>query len=83
MCETYNLIFLDSDEINKVYNSKTLLMDAYDNKLGIFDERKLPNAIFSIDKECLGEKVLLIYGSEDNRFITNRAYDLIFSFKSN
>ena len=23
LCETYNLIFLDSDEINKVYNSKT------------------------------------------------------------
>ena len=35
-------------------------MDAYDNKLGIFDERKIySNAIFFIDNECLGEKVII------------------------
>ena len=54
-------------------------MDAYDSKLGIFEEKKIySNAIFSIDECCIGEKILLFYGSEDNRFITNRAYDLIF-----
>ena len=44
----------------------------------LMKEKIYSNAIFSLDECCIGEKVLLIYGSEDNRFITNRAYDLIF-----
>ena len=53
-------------------------MDAYDNKLGIFEEKKIySNAIFSIDENCISEQVLLFFGSKDNRFITNRAYDFI------
>ncbi len=66
--------------INEMYNSKNfLLMDAYDDKLGInSDEKIYSNAIFSLDENCLSEKMLLFFGSKDNRFITNRAYDLIF-----
>ena len=57
-------------------------MDAYDSKLGIFEEKKIySNAIFSLDECCIGEKILLFFGSKDNRFITNRAYDLIFFFQ--
>ena len=54
-------------------------MDAYDSTLGIFDEEKIySNAIFSLDDDYLNEKMLIFFGSGDNRFITNRAYDLIF-----
>ena len=32
-------------------------MDAYDNKLGIFEEKKVySNAIFSLDESCISEK---------------------------
>ena len=36
---------------------------------------------FSLDDDYLNEKMLIFFGSGDNRFITNRAYDLIFFFK--
>ena len=80
LCQSFNLIYLPYEEIKKIYNSKNfLLMDAYDSKLGIFEEKKIySNAIFSLDECCIGEKILLFFGSKDNRFITNRAYDLIF-----
>ena len=80
LCEDFNLIYLPSEDINKIYNSKNfLLMDAYDSTLGIFDEEKIySNAIFSLDDDSLNEKMLIFFGSGDNRFITNRAYDLIF-----
>ena len=80
LCQSFSLIYLPCEEIKKIYNSKNfLLMDAYDSKLGIFEEKKIySNAIFSLDECCIGEKILLFFGSKDNRFITNRAYDLIF-----
>ena len=79
-CEEFKLIHMNIKNINKMYNSKNfLLMDAYDDKLGInSDEKIYSNAIFSLDENCLSEKMLLFFGSKDNRFITNRAYDLIF-----
>ncbi len=80
MCKDFDLIYLKSENLKRIYNSKNfLLMDAYDNKLGIFEEKKIySNAIFSIDENCISEQILLFFGSKDNRFITNRAYDLIF-----
>lgn len=80
LCQTFDLLYLPSENINKIFNFKNfLLMDAYDDKIGIFKEKKIySNAIFSLDETRVGEKVLLFFGSEDNRFITNRAYDLIF-----
>ena len=80
LCQSFSLIYLPYEEIKKIYNSKNfLLMDAYDSKLGIFEEKKIySNAIFSLDECCIGEKILLFFGSKDNRLITNRAYDLIF-----
>ncbi|MAW97417.1 MAG: hypothetical protein CL571_01000 [Alphaproteobacteria bacterium] len=79
-CKEFKLIHMNIKNINKMYNSKNfLLMDAYDDKLGInSDEKIYSNAIFSLDENCLSEKMLLFFGSKDNRFITNRAYDLIF-----
>ena len=80
MCKDFDLIYLKSENLKRIYNSKNfLLMDAYDNKLGIFEEKKFIRTLFfSIDENCISEQVLLFFGSEDNRFITNRAYDLIF-----
>ena len=45
----------------------------------LMKEKIYSNAIFSIDDDYLNEKMLIFFGSGDNRFITNRAYDLIFS----
>ena len=80
LIQNFDLIFLSSENINKIYNSENfLLMDAYDKKIGILEEKNIySNAIFSLAEDCLNEKILLFFGSEDNRFITNRAYDLIF-----
>ena len=71
---------MDADLIDKMYNTKNfLLMDAYDLKLRPFiNEQIYSNAIFSLAENCLSEKMLLYFGSKDNRFITDRAYDLIF-----
>ena len=79
-CKEYDLIKMDADQIDKMYNTKNfLLMDAYDLKLRPFiNEQIYSNAIFSLDENCLSEKMLLYFGSKDNRFITDRAYDLIF-----
>ena len=79
-CEEFKLKYMNINNINKMYNSKNfLLMDAYDDKLAIYSNEKIySNAIFSLDENCLSEKMLLFFGSKDNRFITNRAYDLIF-----
>ena len=79
-CQDFDLLSLNESHIEKIYNAKNfLLMDAYDEKLGILqNEHIYSNAIFSLDEDCFNEKTLLFFGSKDNRFITNRAYDLIF-----
>ena len=60
-CEEFKLIHMNIKNINEMYNSKNfLLMDAYDDKLGInSDEKIYSNAIFSLDENCLSEKMLL------------------------
>jgi len=79
-CQDFDLLSLNESHIEKIYNTKNfLLMDAYDEKLGILQNENIySNAIFSLDEDCFNEKTLLFFGSKDNRFITNRAYDLIF-----
>ena len=42
LCEDFNLIYLPSEDINKIYNSKNfLLMDAYDSKAWNFKKKNL------------------------------------------
>ena len=38
----------------------------------------MSNAIFSLDIEILNSPMLLVYGSKDNHFLSNKAFDLIF-----
>ena len=78
-CSEYNLLFLEESKIEKIYNCKnSLIMDAADQKLGIVEEQNIySNAIFSLDEKIFDNQALIFFGSKDNRFITNRAYDLI------
>ena len=78
-CSEFNLLFLEESKIEKIYNCKnSLIMDATDQKLGIVEEQNIhSNAIFSLDEKIFDNKALIFFGSKDNRFITNRAYDLI------
>ena len=78
-CSEYNLLFLEESKIEKIYNCKnSLIMDAVDQKLGIVEEQNIySNAIFSLDEKIFDNQALIFFGSKDNRFITNRAYDLI------
>ena len=79
VCKEFNLLFLKESKIEKIYNCKnSLIMDAIDEKLEIVEERNIySNAIFSLDEKIFDNKALIFFGSRDNRFITNRAYDLI------
>ena len=78
-CKEFNLLFLKESKIEKIYNCKnSLIMDATDEKLEIVEEQNIySNAIFSLDEKIFDNKALIFFGSKDNRFITNRAYDLI------
>ena len=78
-CSEFNLLFLKESKIEKIYNCKnSLIMDATDQKLGIVEEQNIySNAIFSLDEKIFDNQALIFFGSKDNRFITNRAYDLI------
>ncbi len=80
LCQEYDLIYMMESKIEKIYNCKnSLIMDATDQKLGIYEDQNIySNAIFSIDEKVFENKSLIFFGSNDNRFITNRAYDLIF-----
>ena len=80
LCEENDLLFLNENKIEKIYNCKnSLIMDATDQKLVIVEEQNIySNAIFSLDEKIFESKSLIFFGSKDNRFITNRAYDLIF-----
>ena len=81
LSDKFNLIFLDADEVNKIYHSKNhLVMDAVAEDSIIFKELKkkvYSNAIFSLDKKITKFFPFLIFGSKDRHFIDNRAYDLI------
>ena len=80
LCKEYKLLFLKENKIEKIYNCKnSLIMDATDQELEIIEEQNIySNAIFSLDEKIFDNKSLIFFGSKDNRFITNRAYDLIF-----
>ena len=51
--------------------------------MGTNGKQSTINAIFSIDEKVFENKSLIFFGSNDNRFITNRAYDLIFFLSKN
>ena len=84
LCEKNNLIFLDIDKAQKIYSSKNhFIMDAVENKIDLYKELKkkiVSNAIFSLDIPKLKSFPLLVFGSNDKHFVSNRAYDLILFF---
>ena len=56
-------------------------MDAVDENLNLFsdfDSKIYSNAIFSLNVNKLNTPMLLVYGSVDNHFLSNKAFDLIF-----
>ena len=75
------IIISDSDEISKIYSPNGfLIMDAADKNLNFFNNIKnkiYSNAIFSLNKNLFNTQSLLVFGSKDNHFIANKAYDLI------
>ena len=81
LCKKYNLIFLETSSIDKIYKSKGhLVMDAVDNKSPIYnklDKVINSNAIFSLDLSLLKDFPFLFFGSKDKHFVSHRAYDLI------
>ena len=78
----FDLIFKDEKTIRQVFDcNKYLILDAVDEKLNLFsnyDSKIYSNAIFSFDKNILNSPMLLVYGSIDNHFLSNKAFDLIF-----
>ena len=60
-------------------------MDAVDDSSGLYNSSNnkiISNAIFSFDKKLLSDFPLLVFGSYDKHFISNRAYDLILFLSS-
>ncbi len=78
----FDLIFKDEKTIRQVFDcNKYLILDAVDEKLNLFsnyDSKIYSNAIFSFDENILNSPMLLVYGSIDNHFLSNKAFDLIF-----
>ena len=81
LCKKYNLIFLETRDVDKIYKSKGhLVMDAVDNKSPIHNKLGKvvnSNAIFSLDLSLLKDFPFLFFGSKDRHFVSHRAYDLI------
>ena len=77
----YNLIFLEKKEVNKYYRlNNHFIMDAVDDTKILYKNAKkkiYSNAIFSLNIKSLDFFPLLIFGSIDKHFVSNRAYDLI------
>ena len=80
--QKFDLIFKDEKTIRQVFDcNKYLILDAVDENLNLFsdcDSKIYSNAIFSFDKDVLNSPMLLVYGSIDNHFLSNKAFDLIF-----
>ena len=78
----FDLIFKDEKIIRQVFDcNKYLILDAVDENLNLFcnhDSKIYSNAIFSFDENILNSPMLLVYGSIDNHFLSNKAFDLIF-----
>ena len=78
----FDLIFKDEKTIRQVFDcNKYLILDAVDENLNLFcnhDSKIYSNAIFSFDENILNSPMLLVYGSIDNHFLSNKAFDLIF-----
>ena len=80
--QKFDLIFKDEKTIRQVFDcNKYLILDAVYENLNLFsdcDSKIYSNAIFSFDKDVLNSPMLLVYGSIDNHFLSNKAFDLIF-----
>ena len=84
--DEFNLIHLEEKKIKEIHQSKNhFVMDAVDDSSGLYNSSNnkiISNAIFSFDKKILSDFPLLVFGSCDKHFISNRAYDLILFLSS-
>jgi len=82
LTQKFDIIFKDEKIIRKVFDcNKYLILDAVDENLNLFsdfDSKIYSNAIFSLNVNKLNTPMLLVYGSVDNHFLSNKAFDLIF-----
>lgn len=80
----YGGIYITKDKIEDVTrNKKTIIMDAVDQNLGIFDSQSYKihsNALCVIDDSIFNSPTFLAFGSKDRIFINNKGSDLISFF---
>ncbi len=78
----FKLIFKEEEVIRMIHNvERYLILDAVDDTWGIFSEincKIYSNAIFSIDPEVFESPLLLVFGSKNDHFLSNKAFDLIY-----
>ncbi len=80
----FKLIFKEEEVIQMLHDGERyLILDAVDDTLRIFSESKCKiysNAIFSVDPKVFESPLLLVFGSKNDHFLSNKAFDLIYFF---
>ena len=77
----YGGIYMENSKLERIYKpSNLIIMDAVDEKLGLFDsfpEEIYSNAIYSLDYKIFNSITLIALGSKDKLFIGNKGTELI------
>ena len=77
----YGGIHMENSKLERIYKpSNLIIMDAVDEKLGLFDsfsEKIYSNAIYSLDYKIFDSITLIALGSKDKLFIGNKGTELI------
>ena len=80
----YGGIYISKDKIEDItINKKTIIMDAVDQSIGIFDSlsyKIYSNALCVIDETIFNSPTFLAFGSKGKIFINNKGSDLISFF---
>ena len=80
----YGGIYISRDKIEDItINKKTIIMDAVDQSIGIFDSlsyKIYSNALCVIDETIFNSPTFLAFGSKEKIFINNKGSDLISFF---
>ena len=77
----YGGIYMENSKLERIYKpSNLIIMDAVDEKLGLFNsfpEKIYSNAIYSLDYKIFNSITLIALGSKDKLFIGNKGTELI------
>jgi uncharacterized protein YigA (DUF484 family) len=80
----YGGVYISRDKIEGITrNKKTIIMDAVDQNIGIFDSlsyKVYSNALCVIDETIFNSPAFLAFGSKEKIFINNKGSDLISFF---